>query len=77
MRGKVLIGELDGVRSPAHSFSPLVGADLIIDPGASITLPLDPAYEYGVFVVDGLGSTVESTSPPSISCSISGRRRDG
>ncbi len=52
-RGKVLIGELDGIRSPAHSFSPLVGADLSIDAGASISLPVEPAYEYGVFVVSG------------------------
>jgi redox-sensitive bicupin YhaK (pirin superfamily) len=52
-RGKVLIGELDGVRSPAHSFSSLVGADLTIEAGASITLSARPSYEYGVFVVSG------------------------
>jgi len=60
MRGKVLIGELDGVSSPARGHTPIVGADLIIDPGAMITLTLDPAYEYGVFVVEG-GVRVEST----------------
>lgn len=34
VRGQVLVGELDGVRSSAISFSPLVGADLTLDPGA-------------------------------------------
>jgi redox-sensitive bicupin YhaK (pirin superfamily) len=51
--GRVLIGELAGVRSPAHSFTPLVGADLTLDPGAVVSLPVDRSYEYGVFVVSG------------------------
>ncbi|HET9647756.1 MAG TPA: pirin family protein [Microlunatus sp.] len=53
VRGQVLVGELDGVRSPAHSFTPLVGADLSLDPGASVALSADPNHEYGVFVVSG------------------------
>ncbi len=52
-RGKVLIGELDGVRSPAHAFSPLVAADLTLEPGASIRLSARAAWEYGIFVVSG------------------------
>ncbi|GAA3602938.1 pirin family protein [Microlunatus ginsengisoli] len=52
-RGKVLIGELDGVRSPAHTYTPLVGADLELEPGAAIPVAVDPTYEYGVFVVSG------------------------
>ena len=52
-RGRVLIGELAGVRSPAHSYTPLVGADLVLDPGATVSLRVDPAYEYGVFVISG------------------------
>jgi hypothetical protein len=51
--GKVLIGELHGVRSPAHSFSPLVGADLVLEPGAAVSLSADPRFEYGLFVVAG------------------------
>jgi len=51
--GRVLIGELGGVRSPAHSFSQLVGADLTIGSGASIGLSAMPSYEYGLFVVSG------------------------
>ena len=53
VRGRVLVGEVDGVRSPAISFSPLVGADLTLDPGAEVELEVDPAHEHGVFVVAG------------------------
>ncbi len=59
-RGKVLIGELDGVRSPAHSYTPLVGADLDLEPGAAIAMVVDPTYEYGVFVVSGRVRSVAS-----------------
>ena len=55
VRGQVLIGEIDGVRSPAISFSPLVGADLILDPGVTVELATDPDHEHGVFVVSGRG----------------------
>jgi redox-sensitive bicupin YhaK (pirin superfamily) len=53
VRGQVLIGELDGVRSPAISFSPLVGADLTLDPGATVELATGTAHEHGVFAVSG------------------------
>ncbi len=47
----VLVGELAGVRSPARADSPLVGADLVAAGPAA--LPLDPAFEHGLLVVDG------------------------
>lgn len=53
VRGQVLLGEVDGVRSPALSFSPLVGADLSLDPAATVELAVDPGHEHGVFVVSG------------------------
>ena len=53
VRGQVLVGELDGVRSSAISFSPLVGADLTLDPGAEVELAVDPDHEHGVFVIAG------------------------
>ena len=53
VRGQVLVGEVDGVRSPAISFSPLVGAELTFDPGAEVELTVDPAHEHGVFVIAG------------------------
>lgn len=47
----MLVGELAGARSPARSDSPLVGADLVLR--GSATLPLDPAFEHALLVVDG------------------------
>ena len=49
----VVIGELDGARSPASVFSPLVGAEVRLDPGVDTTLPLERDFEYGVLAVDG------------------------
>ncbi len=51
LRGTVMIGSVAGVESPATSYTPLVGADLTVDAAAS--LPLTPAYEYAVLVIDG------------------------
>jgi redox-sensitive bicupin YhaK (pirin superfamily) len=47
----VLVGEVAGAASPARADSPLLGADLVVrGPG---TLPLEPAFEHGLLVVDG------------------------
>lgn len=49
----VLVGALDGAVSPARADTPLVGAEVDLrGPGAS-TLPLDPAFEHAVVVLDG------------------------
>jgi quercetin 2,3-dioxygenase len=53
LRATVLIGEVAGVRSPATSFTPLVGAEVSLLPGTPATLPLTPEHEYAVLVVDG------------------------
>ena len=47
----VLVGELAGAASPARADTALVGADLVI--GGAGTLPLDPAFEHALLVVDG------------------------
>src|SRR6185436_283316 len=36
VRGKLLLGELAGWRSPAETHSPLFGADLTLDPGSTV-----------------------------------------
>jgi len=61
IRGKLLIGELDGVRSPARASTPLLGADLTIAPNIDVTLPVQESFEHGVFVVAG-EAVVESTT---------------
>jgi redox-sensitive bicupin YhaK (pirin superfamily) len=58
--GTVLLGELAGVRSPALTYTPLVGADMTLAAGSSVELPLNPDFEYGVLVVGGQ-ATVAST----------------
>ena len=60
--GQVLVGEVDGVRSPAVSFSPLVGADLTLEPGAVVSLAVDPGHEHGVFVVSGSVGVADADS---------------
>ncbi len=46
----------DAVRSPAATYSPIVGADVALavpaDRPARADLPLDPAFEHGVLAVD-------------------------
>ena len=64
VRGRVLVGEVAGVRSPAQGRTPLCGADLLLEPGAEVTLTLEPGFEHGVFVVAGeaeVGTTATGT----------------
>ncbi len=50
---RVFAGALGGVRSPAPHFSPLVGADVQVHPGATVELALNPAFEHGILMLDG------------------------
>jgi redox-sensitive bicupin YhaK (pirin superfamily) len=50
---KVLVGELLGLTSPAPAFTPLVGAEVRLAPGAELTLPLRQGFEYGVLTAQG------------------------
>ena len=50
---RVFLGELHGVRSPVHSFTPLLGAQIDIDARADITLVVDPRFEHGVLLDQG------------------------
>ncbi|MEX5634780.1 pirin family protein [Parafrankia sp. FMc2] len=51
---RVLLGELAGERSPVPTFSPLLGAELVLPPGARLRLPVDPGHEHGVLVDSGI-----------------------
>jgi redox-sensitive bicupin YhaK (pirin superfamily) len=50
---RVLVGSLAGETSPAPAYTPLVGAELTLEPGSEATVPLEPGFEYGVLVVAG------------------------
>ena len=51
-RATVFLGTLAGVEAVGRTFSPLVGADLVLDAGA-IVVPLDPAFEHAVVPLSG------------------------
>jgi redox-sensitive bicupin YhaK (pirin superfamily) len=50
---RVFIGSLVGNVSPALAFSPLVGAQLDLEPHAVVELPVDPSFEHGVLLDAG------------------------
>jgi redox-sensitive bicupin YhaK (pirin superfamily) len=50
---RVFLGELAGERSPVHTFTPLLGAQLDLAPRAKLTLDVDPAFEHGVLLDQG------------------------
>jgi quercetin 2,3-dioxygenase len=49
----VIMGELDGCTAPARVFSPLIGAEAVLAPGADACLPLRPEWEYAVLALAG------------------------
>lgn len=49
----VLMGRLTGVSSPATNHSPLVGAQIHIAGGSRVRIPLDPAWEHALVLLDG------------------------
>ncbi len=55
---RVFIGSLLGSTSPVTTYSPLLGAELTLDPGTTLRVPVDPTYELGVLVDTG-GVTVD------------------
>ena len=53
VRAKVLIGSLDGATSPVHTQTPLLGAEVVLDPGTMWELDVDAGFEHGVLVDTG------------------------
>jgi len=52
-RINVFIGTLMGSTSPVKTFSPLLGAQIDLDMGATLTIPVDPTFEHGILVDQG------------------------
>ncbi len=50
---RVFLGELAGSRSPVHTFTPLLGAQVDIDPGARVDLDVNRSFEHGVLLDQG------------------------
>ena len=53
LHATVILGELDGARSPGAAYTPLVGADLTLAAGAAARLPLERDFEYAVLSMSG------------------------
>ena len=50
---QVFAGTMEGLRSPAPYYSPLLGADVRVHPRHRLDLPLDPTYEHAALVMSG------------------------
>ena len=50
---RVFLGSLAGETSPVRTFTPLLGAEIVLEPHARVTLAVDPAHEHGVLVDTG------------------------
>ncbi|CAG7621309.1 pirin family protein [Leucobacter soli] len=64
LTAQVFIGELLGSASPVDTRTPeLLGAELLLEPGASVSLPVRPDFEYGVLAESADISVNGSTTP--------------
>lgn len=52
-RARVFLGTLAGATSPVTTFTPLLGAEIVLDPGSTVVLDIDPGFEHGVLVDTG------------------------
>jgi quercetin 2,3-dioxygenase len=50
---RVFLGTLAGDTSPVPTVSPLLGAEVVVAPHATVTLDVDPAFEHGLLVDTG------------------------
>ncbi|WBO68562.1 pirin family protein [Streptomyces camelliae] len=50
---RVFLGSLAGTTSPVRTFTPLLGAEITLGPGASLDLAVDPSFEHGLLVDSG------------------------
>ncbi|MCU4298622.1 pirin family protein [Brevibacterium permense] len=59
----VFLGRLGEGSSPVHTHTPLLGAEIRLNPGAVIDLPVDPRFEHGLLVDSG-DITLENVDLP-------------
>jgi redox-sensitive bicupin YhaK (pirin superfamily) len=51
---RVLLGSLLGDTSPVPTYTPLLGAELVLEPGTTLLLDVDATFEHGVLVDAGV-----------------------
>jgi redox-sensitive bicupin YhaK (pirin superfamily) len=71
----VIMGEAANVRSPAKTLSPIVALEVVVDKGAELELPLDPAFEHAFVILEG-DSAFEKRSLPRDTLHYLGIARD-
>lgn len=49
----VFLGDLLGDSSPVTTYTPLVGAEIRLEAGADLTMPVNPEFEHGLLVDEG------------------------
>jgi redox-sensitive bicupin YhaK (pirin superfamily) len=78
----VVVGELDGVSSPATVHTPIVGAEVVLAPGSRVRIPFRPEWEHAVAAVQGdlvvhAGRDGQPTSLETLDLLYLGVNRDG
>lgn len=63
LSGTVIMGEVDGARSPGRAYSPIVGADLTLADDTEVRLPLERDFEYAVVATEP-GAVVDGVPVP-------------
>ena len=61
---RVFVGSLLGETSPVSTYTPLLGAELHLDPGTTLVFDVHPTYEHGVLVDSGLVSVAGEDVKP-------------
>jgi len=62
-RLQVFVGSLLGSTSTVRAFTPLLGAEVVLDPGVVLDLDVDPAFEHGVLVDRGSLAVAGTDTP--------------
>lgn len=64
MIARVFLGSLLGETSPVPTFSPLLGAEVVLEPGTQVDLEMDPAFEHGVLLDVGSAMVADQQAQP-------------
>jgi redox-sensitive bicupin YhaK (pirin superfamily) len=64
-QSRVFLGSLLGDTSPVATFTPLLGAELLLEPGTTVELDVDTTFEHGVLVDTGVLSVDGVEAKPS------------
>ena len=76
MTATVILGQLGGATSPGHAYSPLVGVDVALEPGADALLPLESEFEHAVLVMSGSADVDGAKLTPGTMIYLGCARRD-